>query len=73
MSPEILTENMVTMVRRVGISEILNWNWNKNQYFRQEERMWILQSKQTYMTGKIFFQNAEHISYIILEIDEIYR
>ena len=58
MSPEILTENMVTMVRRVGISEILNWNWNKNQYFRQEERMRILQSKQTYMTGKIFFQNA---------------
>ena len=72
MSPEILTENMVTMVRRVGISEILNWNWNKNQYFRPEEKMRILQSKQIYMTGKNFFlQNAQHILYIILKIDEI--
>ena len=59
MSPEILTENIVTMVRRVGISEILNWNWNKNQYFRQEERMRILQWKQIYMTGKKFFSECE--------------
>ena len=71
MFPEILTENMVTMVRRVGISEILNLNWNKNQYFRPEEKMRILQSKQIYMTGRMFFQNAQHISYIILKINEI--
>ena len=70
MSPEILTENMVTMVRRVGISEILNLNWNKNQYFRPEEKMRILQSKQIYMTGRMFFQNAQHISYF-KKINEI--
>ena len=39
MSPEILTENMVTMVRRVGISEILKC-WGQSAKLGKHSAIW---------------------------------